>query len=121
VPAISVRSFAPLMRQRVTVNPIVASSSGYDDYGNASYGASVVYQCAVVMEMKLVTDAQGQQVPSGTQVYLASAAAVRPEDRITLSTADVGSTESYAINPRIISVQRYPFTRGQFVTCIYSK
>jgi hypothetical protein len=47
-----------------------------------------------------------------------SNAAVRPEDRITLSTGDVGSTESYAINPAIVAIERYPFTAGQFVTVV---
>lgn len=109
---ISVRAFAPLMRQRVTVTPL----TGYDAFGRPTYGTAVVYQAAVVGKMRLVRDAAGQQVPSRQTVYLMSNAAVRPEDKVTLSTGDVGSTESYAINPPILAVGRYPFTAGQFFT-----
>jgi hypothetical protein len=110
----TVRAFAPLMRQRVSIEPC----STYDSYGAPSYGTAVVYQCAVVGEMKMIMKADGQEVPSKQAVYLMSNAAVRPEDRITLSTGDVGSTESYAINPAIVAIERYPFTAGQFVTVV---
>ena len=115
MPFFSVRSFAPLMRQRVTIKP----KSAFDSYGEESWGTGVIYQCAVVGEMKLVRNKDGQEVPSSQAVYLMSNAAIRPEDQITLSTDDTGSTESYAINPRIVSVGRYPFTRGQFMTALY--
>ena len=115
MPTPSVRQFAPLMRQRVVVKPFAS----YDGYGAASYGAAVTYQAAVVGEVKLVRTAQGQEVPSQQTVYLMSNAAVRPQDQITLSTGDVWSTESYAINPKILAVGRYPFTAGQFCTAIY--
>ena len=114
MPGFSVRAFAPLMTQRCTIAP----KTSYGDYGAASYGAAVTYQCAVVGEMKRVVNAAGDEVPSHQQVYLMSNAAIRPEDKITLSTGDVGSTESYAINPSIVAVSRYPFTRGQFFTMI---
>jgi len=113
--AVSVRMFAPLMRQTVRIAP----KTGYDGYGDASYGSDVTYQCAVVGETKLVRNERGQDVPSKQGIYLMSAAAVRPEDRVTLSTGDVGSTESFAINPSIVAVARYPFTRGQFCTAIF--
>lgn len=112
---ITVRQWAPLMTQRVTIKPF----AGYDKFGKPSYGTGVVYQCAVVGEMKLIRDATGQEIPSKQTVYLMSNAAIRPEDQITLSTGDVGSTQSYAINPKILNVTRYPFLRGQFVTCVY--
>lgn len=115
MPIITVRAFAPLMRQRVSI----ARRASYDAYGEATYGTAVQYQAAVVGEMKMVTDRNGQQVPSRQAVYLMSADPVRPEDRITLSTGDVGSTESWALNPEILSVARYPFVNGQFVTCVF--
>ena len=115
MPTPTVKAFAPLMTQSVSIKPF----SSYDDTGEASYGAAVVYQCAVVGEMKLVRDANGQEAPSRQQIYLMSNAAIRPEDYITLSTGDVGSTESYAINPKIMAVGRYPFTAGQFVTTVH--
>lgn len=114
MPIVSVRAFAPLMRQRVSIK----AKTGYDDRGGATYGSPTVYQCAVVGEMKVVTSESGEQVPSRQAIYLMSAAAVRPEDHVTLSTGDVGSTESYALTPKIIAVERYPFTRGQFVTVV---
>lgn len=109
---LSVRQFASLMRQRVTIAP----KTGYDSYGKATYGTGVVYQCAVVGMMKMVRTGKGEEAPSKQQVYLMSNAAIRPEDQITLSTEDAGSTESFAINPPILSVGRYPFTAGQFFT-----
>lgn len=113
----SVRQFAPLMTQQVKIAAVC--STGYDDYGNAQFGADVTYQCAVVGEMKMVTNDRGQEVPSQHTVYLMGNPAVRPEARITLSTDDVGSTESYAINPDIVAIGRYPFLRGQYCTVVY--
>lgn len=111
---VNVRQFASLMTQTVSIAP----KTGYDAYGKPTYGSDVTYKAAVVGEMKLVRDTRGQQVPSKQQVYLMSNAAVRPEDRITLSTGDVGSTESFAIIPPIVAVGRYPFVAGQFVTVV---
>lgn len=117
MPILSVRQFAPLMRQRVTIAP----KTGSDSFGEETYGAAVTYQCAVVGEMRMVMDQHGQQAPSRQTCYLMSNAAVRPEDLITLSTGDVGSTESYAINPLILAVGRFPFLAGQYATVIYLK
>lgn len=111
-PRVSV--FAKLMTQRVTIAPF----SSYDSYGKAAYGTAVTYRAAVVQESKLVVNRAGQEVPSHSAIYLMSNAAIRPEDQVTLSTGDVGSTESYALTPRIVAVFRYPFLRGQFVTCL---
>lgn len=115
MPVISVRQWAPLMKQRVTIKPF----AGYDSFGKPTYGTAVIYQCALIGEMKVVRNDAGQEVPSKQTAYLMSNAAVRPEDQITLSTGDVGSTQSYAINPRILSVGRFPFLSGQFLTCVY--
>ncbi len=114
MPVPSVRAFARLMQQSVSVEPWIS----YDDTGEATYDTAVVYQCAVVGEMKVVRNAGGQEVPSSQQIYLMSNASLRPEDRLTLSTGDVGSTESFAINPKILAVGRFPFTRGQYVTTL---
>lgn len=111
----NVNAFAPLMTQTVTIAPLAS----YDETGEPSFGAGVIFKCAVVGEMKIVRRADnGQEAPSKQQIYLMSNAAVRPEDQITLSTSDVGSTESYAINPKILAVGRFPFTRGQYTTVI---
>ena len=114
MPVVTVRAFEKLMTQTVTIAPF----SSYDDYGAPSFGTAVSYRAAVVGETKRVVNAQGNEVPSQQAIYLMSAAAIRPEDRVTLSTGDVGSTESFAINPRIVAVERYPFLRGQFATVV---
>ena len=113
----SVRMFAPLMTQRVSVSHL----TGYDEFGAPAYGSAAVYQAAVAGEMKLVQTPQGQEAPSHQQVYLMSNAAVRPhpESKVTLSTGDAGSTEPYALSPPILAVGRYPFLSGQYVTVIY--
>ena len=43
----NINVFAPLMRQRVTIEPF----SSYDGYGNASYGSAISYVGAVVGKM----------------------------------------------------------------------
>lgn len=112
---VSIRSFAPLMKQRVRI----ARRESYGDYGAATYSADVTYQCAVIGEMRMVRNAAGVEVPSSQSVYLMSNAHVTPEDRITLSTQDVGSTETYALQPEILAVGRYPFLCGQFLTVLH--
>ena len=99
------------MKQRVT---IARKTSGYDSYGQPVYSAGVVYQAAVVGEMKKILKANGEEVVSKQQCYLMSNAGMTPEDRITLSTEDVASTEKWAVQPEILSVRRYPFLQGQF-------
>ena len=118
MPLMSVRQFAPLMRQTVQLS---ASTGTYDFDGQVTYGANVAYQCAVVGEIKTVLNGQGQEVPSAQAVYLMSNAPIRPDPdyKITLSTGDAGSTETYALSPPILAVSRYPFTRGQFATVLY--
>src|SRR3990167_10292158 len=102
MPVVTVRAFERLMTQTVTIAPF----NSHDDYGAPSFGTAVSYRAAVVGEMKRVVNAQGNEVPSQQAVYLLGNPAVRPEDQITLSTSDVGSTESYAVNPQIVSVAR---------------
>lgn len=114
MPALSVRAFAPLMTQRVTV----ARKSSYGDYGEGGYSAGVVYQGALVGEMKAVRRANGDEAVSSQSFYLMTNAGFTPEDQVTLSTQDVGSTESWALQPQILAVERYPFTRGQFCTVL---
>lgn len=114
MPALSVRSFAPLMTQHVTI----ARKSSYGDYGESAFSAGVVYQGALIGEMKAVRRANGDEAISSQSFYMMSNAAFTPEDQVTLSTSDVGSTESWALQPQIIAVERYPFTRGQFCTVL---
>lgn len=115
--AITVKAFRRLMTQKV----VVSSKSTYNSYGEATYGAGTTYRAAVVGDMTRVIDATGQEVPTRMTCYLMTHASIRPEDNVQLSTGDVGSTESWATNPTIVSVGRYPFTNGQFCTVIYLK
>ena len=110
----NIKAFAPLMQNTVTIAPFTS----YDGYGNASFGSAKTFQAAVVGKMERVTGLDGQEMPSRQTVYLNPLATVRPEDKITLSTGDVGSTQSYAINPEIISVGTFPFGRSQGCTVI---
>jgi hypothetical protein len=105
------------MKQSVTVEPF----QSYDSYGSPSYGTAVEYEGAVVGKTEKIIGADGQEVLSRQTVYLKSDAALRPSDRITLSTGDIGSTESYAINPEILSIGRFPFGRSQGCTVVYLK
>ena len=79
----------------------------------------MTYQCAVIGDMKQVLGASGQQVVSKQTVVLMSNVAVNPNDRVTLSTQDVDSTQDAALKPPILAVGRYPFTRGMFVTQLF--
>ena len=99
----------------------MAPFQSYDGYGGASYGSAVVYEAAVVGKSEKVVGADGQEVVSRQTVYLKADAPLRPQDRITLSTGDVGSTESYAINPTILSIGRFPFGGTQGCTVVYLK
>lgn len=104
------------MTQRVTIEPF----TGHNEFGEATcYGTGKVYEAAVVGEMKRVLDSQGVETPTMQSCYLMSNDAVRPEDRITLSTGDVGSTEPHTLQPPIVAVARYPFTEGQFCTVVH--
>lgn len=114
MPVVTVRAFAPLMKQRATFYP----AGAYDRDGDATFGAGVTYRGALVVKMELVRTASGQEAPSRQAFYVMGNPAIRPEDKIVLSTGDVGSTESYAISPKILSVERFPFTRGQYCTVV---
>ena len=113
----NVNVFSPLMKQSVSLAPF----QSYDGYGNPSYGSDVAYECAVIGEIKRVVTKDGQEVPSRQTVYLKSNVTVRPEDRITLSTGDVGATEAYAITPAILGVGLFPFGTNAGITIIYLK
>ena len=113
----NVNVFSKLMQQHVTIEPFTA----YDAYGVASYGSAVSYEAAVVGKIERVVTVEGQEVPSRQTVYLKSNVMMRPEDRITLSSGDVGSTESYATQPAIVSIGRYPMGTTAGCTVVYLK
>lgn len=108
------RNWAHLMSSTVTVAP----RSGVDSYGRPSYGPAVSYQAHLRGERALVRDAMGQQVVSSQSVHMVCTDAIEPGSQVTLSTADTGSTESYAIHPPIIAVERRFDQRGPHHTVL---
>ena len=104
------------MTQSVTLK----SRTGMDSYGKPTYSTgAVTYAARVVGRRRLVINAVGQEVPSDWTVYLYGDAAVTPQDRVTLSTADTGSTATLALMPPILSVGRYPDESGMLYTALF--
>lgn len=110
-----VSAFFDLMRQSVTIEP----RTGQDRYNAPTYGAAVTYRCRIVGKRRLVVNGLGQTVVSEQTVYLGTANPVDPTARVTLSTADTGSTEAGAITPSILATGRYPDERGAHNSVIY--
>jgi len=104
-----VERFRHLMGQAVTL----ARFTGRDGYGEASFGVAVTYRARVVGKVRTVRSASGEEVLSSQTVYLMSAAAVSPLDRLTLSTGFVNSTEADRMTPPIVATGRYPGRGGQ--------
>lgn len=104
-----------LLTQSVSVAPYASRNA----YGEDSYGAAVTYRARVVGKRSKVINAAGQEVVSDQTVYLGTANAVDPRSRVTLSTADAGSTEEYAIHPPIISTGRYPDENGNHHSVLF--
>lgn len=75
-------------------------------YGAPQYGTAVTYRAHLNANAKIVRDANGAQVISSQSVHIMSNVAVLPTAKVTLSTADVGSTETGAISPQIVAVER---------------
>lgn len=104
-----------MMRQRLSVQP----PSGKDGYGQRTYGSAVSYRCRLVGKRRQVLDVQGREVTSMWTAYLYSADVIDPESLVTLSTGDVGSTESFAVNPPIKSVSMFPDESGHHHTVLF--
>ena len=110
-----ISAWLDLMTQTATIEP----PSGRDRFNNRTYGASVSYTCRVVGQQRRVVNAAGQEVTSYQTVYLGSPDAVDPDARITLSTADVGSTSPLLTQPPIVATGRYPDESGQHHSVVY--
>lgn len=94
--------FGHLMSSAVTVEPRV----GLDEYLSPLYGAPVTISAHLSGERKMVRDQYGQEVVSAQSAYLQGHPAVQLGDRVTLSTADVGSTEEAQVRPPLLAVER---------------
>lgn len=85
---------------------LVAARSGVDRYGKPTYGTDVSYIGHLSRKRRMVRNASGQEVISEQAVHLNTNVDVLPSARVTLSTGDVSSTESWALNPLIVAVER---------------
>lgn len=102
-------------RQRLQVAPW----TGSDAYGEATYGADIKHAVRLVARHRLVRSPQGEQVVSTHTAYFLAALNLDVHDRVTLSTGDVGSTETTVRRPAILSVGRYPDDRGRTYVVAY--
>lgn len=97
----------------------VAARTGVDGFNKPTYAAGVRYECHISRKKRLISNAAGEQIDSGQAIYLDTAATFQPTALVTLSTADVGSTEAYAVNPKIVSVERRFDQRGPHHVVLY--
>lgn len=109
------RAWRSMMRQTLTVAP----KTGRDSAGDATYGTAVEYRCRLVGKRKQVRMPNGQEVTSHQTAYLYTDDVIDPQSKVTLSTADVGSTEAHSISPPILQTGRYPDDMGFSHSVIY--
>ena len=62
--------------------------------------------CLLMGKRKRVVDDKGQEVVSSQQALLGTVALIQPTARVTLSTADAGSTDASMTQPTILAVER---------------
>lgn len=91
-----------MMSSRVVVSP----RSGKDNYGKPAYGLGVPYQAHVAKGARLTLAAQQQNIVDAVQIYINGTVPILPTAQVTLSTADVGSTESFDRQPKLLAVER---------------
>lgn len=110
-----ISSWAHMMSSTVTVAP----KTGMDTYGKPTYGTPVSYKAHISRKKMLVRGAGGQEVESQQQIHLMGSPAVVPTAQLTLSTADIGSTQPAALNPTIVGVERRSDGRGPHHTVLF--
>ena len=98
----------------------IANQSGFDGYGDPTYGSAVTYPARVVGEQKLIRGFSGAEVVARLTVYVLAAVSVQPTARVTLSTGGmVNSTEASALSPPILGAKREPDQSGLHHTTLY--
>lgn len=97
----------------------VAPRTGVDGYGKPNYGADASYRAHIARKRTLVRTDMGEQVESGQAIYVMSPVVILPTARLTLSTADTGSTEDTAVHPVILSVERRSDESGPHHVVLY--
>lgn len=85
---------------------LVAARLGTDDYAKPNYDTAVAYKAHLSRKAQLVRTQDGQQVQSLLSAHLNSSVVILPTAQVTLSTADVGSTEATLTHPTIVAVDR---------------
>lgn len=93
-------------RHLMSSDVTVAARTGKDSYGKPTYGTAVRYKAHLSRKATLVTMPTQQVVNSGQAVYLDGHPPVQDTDQVTLSTGDVGSTESVYLQPLVLVVER---------------
>lgn len=104
-----------LCRQSVKV----ARRSSIDGYGEIGYSTDTTYRARVTGKRRLVRNDRGEEVMSTHTIHFAGNPAIGAQDRITLSTGDVNSTETGALQPPILAVGRFADDLGRMATVVY--
>lgn len=107
--------WAHMMPNRV----LIAPPSTPNDYGEETFGTDTEYKCRLVYRRRMVRNRHGDEVVSDKHVILGDSPLIDPRSRVTLSTSDVGSTESIFLSPKILTVERLPDETGWHHTKIF--
>ena len=100
-----------MMRQTVTITP----RSSENQRGKPTYGSATTYRARVITGGKERMDRQGRLIRPAHTVWVATADHIAPDSKITLSTADVGSTEDVLTSPPMLGPpRRFANERGKF-------
>ena len=86
-----------------------APATGVDGYGQRIYGPQVSRRARIDYATKLIRNAQGQEVVSGAQTYLATTDPISVLDRITLPDGT---------SPLLLRVDRLADYQGQKWLCV---
>jgi len=114
-----IAQFRHMMALTVQVAPLVSR----DRNSVPTYGDPVTYQAKVYYIRRMVTDASrstsAEQIIPQRVIHLDSADPILPTAQLTLTTGDVGSTETWAIHPLIRGVERLYDERGAHSTILH--
>ena len=76
----------------------IAQYTGFDKYGEPSFGSGTSTACYIEMSPKLVRNSTGQEVVSSSRVYIVGDVTVTPLDKVTLPDSS---------NPPILRVDHF--------------
>lgn len=110
-----IRRFRHLMASTVQIAP----RASLDEYGKPTYGTAISYSAHLSRQPKMVRTPEMQDVLSTQSIYLDGHPPVLETAQVTLSTGDVGSTETVLLQPLIRSVDRRFDQGGAHHTVVY--